>query len=148
MTDEVYADITPSGKTLMHGFTSSGHPVACAVALCNIAIIEDEALADNASKMGAYLRGRLQEASEVANNVGEVRGVGLLAAVDINFAGRDIDHHALDAEVVAMDLRRRRVLLRRYGETLALAPALAVTEEDIDAIVGEISLSMRSARSN
>src|SRR6185503_7601462 len=67
---------------VMHGFTYSGHPVGGAVGLANLDIMEREGLVENSAAMGAYLRHLLRE--RLADNpfVGDVRGAGLMAAVE------------------------------------------------------------------
>src|SRR5206468_3266297 len=76
-------DVLKSVKgTFMHGFTYSGHPTSCAVGLRNLQIIEDEGLVEQVAKKGAHLQEKLQElrAHEI---VGDVRGLGLLGAVEL-----------------------------------------------------------------
>lgn len=148
MTAEIYERITPSGRSFMHGFTSSGHPVACSVALRNIDILEDEDLINRAATRGVYLRQRLHEACEASNNFGEIRGVGLLVALDVGLRGRDEAECTREAGTVAADLRQHRLLLRRYGATLVLAPAFIVTEQEIDLIVGTIETALKRCRAS
>src|SRR3546814_18359172 len=71
------------GGEFAHGFTYSGHPVPCAVALENIAIIEEEKLVERVREdVGPYLQQRLATLADHPL-VGEVRGVGLLGAVEL-----------------------------------------------------------------
>jgi 4-aminobutyrate--pyruvate transaminase len=88
MNDAVYqgADQSHSIGTLGHGFTGSGHPVAAAVALENLKIIEEEGLVQHAAEMGMILRKGLQQFADHPL-VGEVRGVGLIAAVELVATG-------------------------------------------------------------
>src|ERR1039457_6667830 len=65
------------------GYTYNGHPTACAVALANLAIIEREGLLDAARQTGAYLRDALQSALGSMPIVGEVRGAGMMLAVEL-----------------------------------------------------------------
>ena len=66
---------------LMHGYTYSGHPLACAAALANLQIVVDEDLPGNAGSTGEYFLGRLKEL-ETYDWVGDVRGLGLMLAVE------------------------------------------------------------------
>jgi L-2,4-diaminobutyrate transaminase len=79
---EVLRDASPEMGPLMHGFTYSGHPVGGAVGLANLDIMESEGLIENSAMMGTYLRDQLRE--RLADNpfVGDVRGAGLMVAVE------------------------------------------------------------------
>lgn len=66
---------------IMHGYTYSGHPLACAAALANLDIVMDENLAANAGKIGDYFIERLNEVKQYPT-VGDVRGVGLMLAIE------------------------------------------------------------------
>ncbi|MCE6982550.1 aminotransferase class III-fold pyridoxal phosphate-dependent enzyme, partial [Pseudomonas frederiksbergensis] len=85
INDAVYQDIADQSHsigTLGHGFTGSGHPVATAVALENLKIIEEEGLVQHAAEMGIILRKGLQQFAD-HRVVGEVRGVGLMGGVEL-----------------------------------------------------------------
>src|SRR4051794_6940402 len=72
----------PDDHPLMHGFTYSGHPVACVVALANIEILENEELARQAEARGRYLADALQRLAEL-EEVGDIRSRGLMAGVEL-----------------------------------------------------------------
>jgi len=73
----------PSDLKYMHAATYSGHAVCCAVGLANLAIIEGEGLVERASTIGAWFQQRLRDALEGVPIVGQVRGVGMMAAVEL-----------------------------------------------------------------
>src|SRR5881227_2329330 len=76
-------DVLKSVKGVFaHGFTYSGHPTACAVGLRNLQIIEDEGLVEQVATKGAHLHQKLQELRGL-DIVGDVRGIGLLGAVEL-----------------------------------------------------------------
>ncbi len=121
-----------------HGYTYSGHPVAAATALANLDVIEKEGLIDNAATIGAYFQKRLR--SELAPHplVGEVRGVGLVAGVELvaskaekrpfdpeNKVGRRLSRLALEDGVIVRAMR----------DTLAFSPPLVIEKSDVDEIV-------------
>ncbi|MEM7535437.1 MAG: aminotransferase [Chloroflexota bacterium] len=79
---DVLLESSPSIGAFSHGYTYSGHPVAAAAGLANLAIIEEENLVGNAATVGAYFQRRLRETFADHPLVGEVRGVGLIAAIE------------------------------------------------------------------
>ena len=68
----------------MHGFTYSGHPVGGAIGLANLDIMENEGMVDNAAKVGPYLLERLRATVGDHDYVGDVRGEGLVIAVEFS----------------------------------------------------------------
>jgi len=77
------AELSPEGYVLPHGFTYSGHPMACAVALKNIEIIEREGLVGQSARMGKLLRERLEAIKARSPLVGNVMSQGLLASIEL-----------------------------------------------------------------
>lgn len=139
----------PGDKRWMHAFTYSGHPTGCAVALANIAIIEREGLVQRAAEVGAYMNNALQELEELPA-VGNVRGQGLMAAVELvadkaskapypagdNIGGR-----------VQKEMTRRGLYTRVVGDTICIAPPFVTPTETIDRlvqIVGEAIVAVTS----
>lgn len=124
----------PDAETWMHGYTYSGHPAACAVGLRNLEIMERERLPENAKAMGERLRAGLESLLEFPF-VGEVRGRGLLCAVEIvkskETRAPDAGLAARLADVaLAHGLRTRNV-----ANSLAFAPPLIINEAEVDEIV-------------
>ena len=130
------ADTLVKGGEYVHGYTYSGHPVAAAVALANIDIIEREGLIERVrDDTGPYLLEALTNAVSDHPLVGEVRGFGLLAAIEIvknketkeRFAGGG------DAAAVIRDHSiSRGLMMRAVGDTMILSPPLIWTRETID----------------
>ncbi len=127
----------PVEKKFMHGYTNAGHPTACAVALRNLQIIEDEGLVEQAAGMGERLLQGLRTLSGHPN-VGDIRGLGLIAAVELVAdrstrapfdAGQKVGPRLLKA------LRERGLITRLKGESILLAPPLVSTPEQIDRII-------------
>src|SRR5580658_2944049 len=84
-TEELYAAIAANSAkigTFGHGFTTSGHPLATAVALENLKIIEERDLMGNAARMATVLQGELRQFASHPL-VGEVRGTGLIAGIEL-----------------------------------------------------------------
>ena len=126
-----------------HGYTYSGHPIGCAVALANLDIIAAEGLVDQAASRGAHMQAALRDAFANHPLVGEVRGQALIGAVEF-IAGRDGDGRpvAFDpACKVALRIitaaRNRGVIGRALpnADTVAFSPPFVITEAEIDTVV-------------
>jgi adenosylmethionine-8-amino-7-oxononanoate aminotransferase len=127
----------PADTKFMLGCTNSAHPVACAVALRNLQIFEREDLVARAERLGRRLEEGLRRLLEMPH-VGEVRGFGLLGAVEV-VAGRTTRAQFPAAAGIGPKLvralRERGVITRVKGESVLFAPPLVITEEQIDRIV-------------
>ena len=137
---EVLRDASPEMGPLMHGFTYSGHPVGGAVGLANLDIMEREGLVENSAAMGTYLRDRLRE--RLADNpfVGDVRGAGLMVAVEFvadKKARRFFDPQTQPHRIIARKALEEGVLVRAlpYGEITSFSPPLCITRSEIDEVV-------------
>ena len=127
----------PADAKFMIGCTNAGHPTACAVALRNLQIFDDEGLVERAAALGRRLNdglGRLREMPHVGN----VRGLGLMAAVEVvaDTATR-APFPASDAvgPRIARAMRDRGVVTRVKGESILFAPPLVTTEAQVDRMV-------------
>ena len=146
----VLRDASPEFGPLMHGFTYSGHPVGGAVALANLDIIEREGLIENSAKLGAYLRDQLRE--RLADNpfVGDVRGAGLMVAVEFvadKRARRFFGPQAQPHRVVARQVLDEGMLVRAlpYGEVVAFSPPLCITQSEVDEVIERFSRGLTRA---
>ncbi|HEY0938737.1 MAG TPA: aminotransferase [Steroidobacter sp.] len=123
-----------------HGYTYTGHPISAAAANAVLDIFEKEKLTERAEKVGAYLQRRLRESFSSVDIVGEVRGVGLLAAVEF-VADRERKRRfdpALKVGARVSKAARDRGLIARampHGDILGFAPPLIITEAEVDEIV-------------
>ena len=145
---EPIADESNRIGTLGHGFTAGGHPVAAAVALENLAIIEERGLVDNARVVGAHMQKRLR-ALEGHPLVGEVRGVGLIAAVEVvvdKAAKTALDPVGKLGGLVAGLMQEKGVISRAMGEAIAFCPPLIITEAQVDAMVDVLEASLDAAK--
>ena len=133
----------PADEKFMHAATYSGHPVCCAVGLANIDIIEKEGMVERARVQGDRFRAGLETLGSLAN-VGEVRGIGMLAAIElVEDKGSKAPAKGLGARVVAEAAERGLILRLRAaadgppasGDTLCFAPPLPTPEATLDRIV-------------
>ncbi|MBK5928032.1 aspartate aminotransferase family protein [Rhodobaculum claviforme] len=134
---EPIADETHRIGTFGHGFTASGHPVAAAVSMENIRIIEERGLVEQAARVGAHMQARLRALSDMTP-VGEVRGVGMIAAVELVGDPVTKAPHGkpgtLGAALQAA-MQDEGILVRALGDTVAVCPPLITTETQADEIV-------------
>jgi L-2,4-diaminobutyrate transaminase len=124
-----------------HGWTYSGHPICAAAAIANLDILERENLTQNAADVGAYLQQQLHTAFDAHPLVGEVRGAGMLAALEF-MADKDA-RTPFDAALkvgpkVSAAALERGVIARAmpHGDILGFAPPLVTTRAEVDEIVG------------
>ncbi|MBH0007856.1 aminotransferase class III-fold pyridoxal phosphate-dependent enzyme [Salinibacterium sp. UTAS2018] len=137
-------DVVMAGQDLYggfgHGYTYSAHPLAAAAALTNLDIIENENLTERAATVGAHMHRRLQEEFAGHPNVGEIRGQGLVGAVE--FVQSTAPMKAFDpgmafaAKVTKRSLAHG-VITRALpaADTISFSPPFTTTEEEIDAMV-------------
>jgi len=121
------------------GYTYNGHPTACAVALANLAIIEREGLLDAARQTGAYLRDALQSALGSMPIVGEVRGAGMMLAVEL-VSDRETREPLPNAvELERMIMKETGVIVRNCAHNIVLSPPLTMSRDEADQVVGAIA---------
>ena len=128
-----------------HGYTYSGHPVGCAAALKTLEIYERDEIYAHAAQMGDYLQARLATLAE-HERVGEVRGAGLIAAVEL-VDDKTTRAPALDMTQRAAQLCQDHGLIVRAvaGCSLAVCPPLIISREQVDELVDKLSLSINQA---
>ncbi|MFY0992062.1 aminotransferase [Halomonas sp. C05BenzN] len=123
-----------------HGWTYSGHALGCAAALANLAIIEREGLTGNAAQTGAYLQQAMAKAFGDHPIVGNVRGVGMLAALEFSADPERREHFDPALKVgprIAAALLEENLIARAMpqGDILGFAPPLITTRDEVDEIV-------------
>ena len=135
---EVLRDGSPDTGPFAHGYTYGGHPLAAAAGLKTLEIMKREKLVDNAQKVGNYLQKRLRETFSDHPLVGEIRGVGLMAGVEL------VADKATKAAFEPSDkigprvtqlLLEEGVIHRTVLNTICYSPPLVMTEADVDEMV-------------
>lgn len=158
--EEVHADVLILGKALSggmmpvsavlssnevmdligpgeHGSTFGGNPLACSVAMAALKVLEDENLADNAEKMGAYFRESILKME--LPNLELVRGKGLLNAIVINHPDKEA------AWELCMLMMKNGLLAKpTQGDKIRLAPPLIINRQQMDEALGIIQKSMEA----
>ena len=140
ISDKAWAAILDAGEEYLfvHGHTTSAHPVCCAAGVATIEVIQRDGLVKNSKELGAYLLNRLQ--AGLADNpfAGDVRGLGLLASVELvqdpvtkekfpvsDGVGKRAYQHIMD----------HGIIVRTANDIISLRPPLISTKKDIDEIV-------------
>ena len=146
VSEEVWRGIVDGGKkygAFGHGYTYSSHPIGAAAALANLDIIENENLVEAAATNGAYMHQCLQSAFADHALVGEVRGFGLIGAVE--FVSRKDPPTAFEPKLtVAARIAKKAlaggVLTRALpnADSVAFSPPLIITQKEIDTVVNVV----------
>ena len=153
VNNRVANTIIDKGGEFAHGFTYSGHPAACAVALKNIEIIEEEKILDEVkSKTAPYLK---EEWLKLADHplVGEARIKGLMGAIELcanketrerfSSEGRFTSLDEISAGSLCRDLSiNNGLVMRAVGDTMIIAPPLIINQEQIDELISKASKTL------
>jgi len=138
ISDEIAKSMDAADPVWMHAYTYSSHPVGCRVALANLDIIEREGLVGEAKRKGRKLLDGLAVALAAHPHVGDVRGLGMMCAVEI------VKDKATKEEFPAADkvgfrvheeTQKRGLYSRHRGDVFLLAPPLVTTDAEIDRII-------------
>ncbi|WOI57620.1 aspartate aminotransferase family protein [Palleronia sp. LCG004] len=141
---------TDENGPLGHGWTYSAHPIGAAAGVANLKLIDDLKLVENAGTVGAYLTSEMRAALADHPHVGEVRGEGMLAAVELvedRGRRRFFDPSRKVAAKVVGKMAEERVIARAMpgGDILGFAPPLSLSRENVDEIVGTTVKAIRAA---
>ena len=136
ISDEIRQAIisAPAGERWMHAYTYSGHPTCCAVALKNLEVLERENLVDRAALMGQRLIDGLQSLQEEFDCIGDVRGLGLMCAIEF-VADRQTKEPAGIGGEVQQACIDRGLFTRTVGDSLVFAPPLIIRSDELDQMV-------------
>jgi adenosylmethionine-8-amino-7-oxononanoate aminotransferase len=128
------------GKPLAHLLTFGGQAVACAAALANLEIIQQEHLVENAACQGHYLLSQLRQLAAHHPSVGDVRGLGLLCALElVTDRATKVPFPADGAEITRLlDILAELGILTRADTNLYLAPPLCIQRQEIDRLVATV----------
>ncbi|WGF89549.1 aminotransferase [Marinivivus vitaminiproducens] len=147
---DVLEKASPDYGPVMHGFTYSGHPVGGAVGLANIAILESEGMVGNAARVGAHMLDKLKARVGDHPFVGDVRGQGLMMAVELVadkaarrfFAPGTNPHRAVAAKAV-----EEKVMVRAlpFLETVSFSPPLCITAAECDEAIERFARGLQAA---
>lgn len=129
---------------LFHGYTYSGHPLACAAALASLDVFEEEKLFERAAELAPYFQDAVHSLAELPH-VADVRNLGLVAGIELESIPGKPTARAFDVFLRCLE---KGVLIRTTGDIIALSPPLIISKAQIDELVGTIAGVLReTARS-
>jgi 4-aminobutyrate--pyruvate transaminase len=147
VSDEIFDTMSSADRMFMHGFTYSGHPVACNVALRNIQIIEDEDLPTNARVGGDALRAELHRLLDDHAHVGDIRGIGQMTLVEM-VENKDTkakyDPALKMGDKLTMETRKNGIIVRCTNDGVAIAPPLTLTQEQAKTVAEAVAASIET----
>ena len=152
INDKVYqviADAAATIGTFGHGYTYSGHPVACAVALETLRIYESDHIVEHVQRVGARLQAGLRK--YVGHPlVGDVRGIGLIGAIELAAdpkARKPFDAALGVGPYLAKAAQNNGLIVRvMAGDIVAFSPPLIITEAEIDDLLGKFDLALQETQ--
>jgi adenosylmethionine-8-amino-7-oxononanoate aminotransferase len=151
LSDKVYETIRdkgPQGFPFLCGLTYNNHASSCAAALANLDIIEREGLVENAREMGEYMHRSLHESLGDHPFVREIRGLGLMAAVEFAKPGTLEPVGGLPMAFpasVSEQCWKRGAIARSLWETMSLAPPLCINRAELDELIDILTQSVHAA---
>ena len=135
--DAFYADYS-EGKAFMHSHTYSGNPLACAAANEVLSILQEENILEKANENADYFRRLIHESLSGHKNVGEIRSIGLINAIEL-VKDRDTQQPFDSSRRIGYQVYKKAlekgVVLRPLGDVLYFNPPLTITREEMDSVV-------------
>jgi L-2,4-diaminobutyrate transaminase len=144
VSDKVWAVLergTDENGPIGHGWTYSAHPIGAAAGVANLQLLDDLDLISNAGEVGAYLNGALRDALADHPHVGEVRGEGMICAVEFV---KDKDNRVffdpadkIGAQISGKLLEQDKIIARAMpqGDILGFAPPFCLSRAEADQVV-------------
>lgn len=145
MTDRIF-DVIARGGVIAHGYTYSGHPAACAVAIENLAILKRERIVEHVREVASpYFFQKLRELAEAHPLVGEVRGSGLMAALQLvrdkrkRVPFQPSDEPAIKCREACL---QNNLIVRAVDQAMVLSPPLVISKTEIDELIGKVKIGL------
>ena len=127
-----------------HGYTYSGHPVSCAVALKTLEIYERTKLFSHVSEVSVHFQSRVAKLSSY-DHVGEARGVGLVAGIELvkdKETKENFEPYGKIGMLLADACQKNGLIVRAIGDVIAICPPLIITESQIDELFDILEASI------
>ena len=131
---------TDENGPIGHGWTYSAHPIGAAAGVANLKLVDEMGLVENSATTGAYLKKQLTEAFADHPNVAEVRGEGLMCAVEFAQSKSPVDFFDPAKKIgyqISAAMANRNVIARAMpqGDIIGFAPPLCITPDEVDQVV-------------
>jgi beta-alanine--pyruvate transaminase len=144
--EAIYQAVTEQGGPahaieFLHGYTYSGHPVACAAAVATLSLMAQERLFERAGQMGPLLGRSMHQNLKGLPHVVGIRSLGLAAAVELSPSAQGAGQRGY---AVFQECLRRGVLVRSAGDNLVFAPPFIVEREHIEHMVATLADAIAS----
>lgn len=130
----------PPGIELAHGYTYSGHPLACAAALATLDVFEEQKVLDNAQALTAYWEDAVHSLKGLPHVI-DLRNIGLIAGIELASIPGKPGARAMDAFKRAF---AEGILIRVTGDIIALSPPLVLEKKHIDELFGKLAGILRN----
>jgi beta-alanine--pyruvate transaminase len=125
----------PAGIELFHGYTYSGHPVACAASLATLEVFEEQKILEHAKSMQAYWEDALHSLRGLPHVI-DIRSIGIVAGIELQpIAGRP----GARAYAAFKQAFNDGILIRVTGDIIALSPPLVLEKQHIDELFGKLA---------
>ena len=148
--DEIYNPIKEASGDIGifgHGYTYSGHPVSCAVALKTIEIYERENIFEHVNEISSYFQSRAKKLEDL-DFVGEVRGIGLICGIEMvaNKSTKAFFEPVGSAgKIIAKICQDNGLIVRAIGDVIALCPPLVITRNEVDELFDILEKSIKQS---
>jgi len=141
---------TDENGPIGHGWTYSAHPIGAAAGIANLKLIDDLKLIENASDVGGYLNAQMKAALGDHPKVGDIRGEGMLCAVELveDREGRtQFDPSRKVVPTIVGDMLKAGVIARAMpqGDIIGFAPPFCLTREEADKVVGATADAIKAS---
>jgi adenosylmethionine-8-amino-7-oxononanoate aminotransferase len=146
-TDAIFQRFNGKGNRFENGSTSSGHPVCAAVGLANIGIVLGEKLPENAARVGAHLKSRLEGLADKRKLIGDIRGKGLMIGIEL-VKDQKKKTPLRDEEIfeIYLDIATLGLVVYYRRNVLALLPPLIIDVGIADQIVTILDKALDTGR--
>lgn len=148
VTGEIYAEFCgdfSAGRELCHGHSFTGNPLAAAAACETLSIIMEQNIPESLEPLIAFFRQRLETFGEI-QEVGDIRGIGLIGAVEL-VADRGTKQQFAPEKRVAFRVSQKALdkglLVRPLGDVLYFVPAYIITEEQIETMTDTLKQAIK-----
>ena len=135
--ERVGKQLASGGGEFAHGFTASGHPVACAVGLANLALMRNTHILEHVrEEIEPYLRRSWTQLGEAQSLIAEARLIGLMGALELTQVGGRPFETSLKVGDTCRDLSTQHgLVMRATGNTMLIAPPLIITRSQVDELI-------------